>query len=120
MGEHNYLGKKGEDIAKSYLQNNDFNILETNWRAKHKEIDIIAVKNDAIRIVEVKSRSGNYLELPRHSVNKKKQEDLISAANFYIIMNKIELDVYFDIIEVILDKGKYFVRYIPDAFYPRI
>ncbi|MCK5539000.1 MAG: YraN family protein [Bacteroidales bacterium] len=118
MSEHNYLGNKGEQIAKSYLENNSFNILEQNWRFRHKEIDIIAIKNSIIRIVEVKSRSGNYLELPRWSVTKKKQADLIIAANAYIEQNQFENEVYFDIIEVILSRGKFYVRYIPEAFYP--
>ena len=39
------LGKLGEGIAKNHLENNGYTIIETNWRFKKYEIDIIGKKN---------------------------------------------------------------------------
>ncbi len=114
----NQLGEKGEEIARQYLSDNNFAILEQNWHYRHKEIDIIARKEDTLYIVEVKARSSNYLLEPRVAVNRQKQADLIVAANAYVQYKHLDLDVQFDIIEVILSRAKYFVRYIPNAFYP--
>ena len=116
----NQLGNKGEEIAQQYLSDNNFVILEKNWRFLHKEIDIIAEKEETLHVVEVKTRSGNYILEPRGAVNKQKQRDLISAANAYIEKNNLNLDVQFDIIEVIYAKGQFYVRYIPNAFYPLV
>lgn len=55
MAEHNEIGKKGENIAKTFLMKHGFSILETNYRTKYGELDIIAQKDKKLRFVEVKS-----------------------------------------------------------------
>ncbi|MBP5136262.1 MAG: YraN family protein [Paludibacteraceae bacterium] len=42
MAKHNELGAKGEELAKQLLVGKGYQILHTNWRYKHEEIDIIA------------------------------------------------------------------------------
>ena len=42
MARHNELGKQGEEIAAQYLVGKGYEIVERNWRNRHKEIDIIA------------------------------------------------------------------------------
>ena len=51
------LGKQGEDIAASYLENNGYRILWRNWRRPWGEIDIVAedVTTKELVFVEVKS-----------------------------------------------------------------
>lgn len=53
--DKNIIGRWGEDIAKNYLKNNGYTILEINWRYKHRELDLIVFKNRVIGI-EVKTR----------------------------------------------------------------
>lgn len=55
MAEHNEIGKIGEKIAKTFLMKHDFSVLETNYRTRYGEIDIIARKDSKIRFIEVKS-----------------------------------------------------------------
>lgn len=55
MAEHNEIGKIGENITKSFLMKHGFSIIETNYRTKYGEIDIIAKKDSKIRFIEVKS-----------------------------------------------------------------
>lgn len=50
------IGKFGEQVAKKYLENKGYLILETNWHYHHKELDIIAYKNKIIG-VEIKTRT---------------------------------------------------------------
>ncbi len=59
MAEHNEIGKIGESIAKTFLMKLDFSILETNYRTRFGEIDIIAQKDNKLRFVEVKSVKVN-------------------------------------------------------------
>ena len=55
MAEHNELGKIGENLTKTFLMKQGFQVLETNYRTKYGEIDIIAKKDNKLRFIEVKS-----------------------------------------------------------------
>ena len=44
-------GFLGENITAEYLTQNGFEILHRNWRYKHLEIDIIAIKDGILHIV---------------------------------------------------------------------
>lgn len=58
MATHNVLGTKGEGIAKAYLEENGYEILDENWVYGKAEIDLIAYKNGIMIFVEVKARSS--------------------------------------------------------------
>jgi putative endonuclease len=114
---HN-LGNEGEDIAKNHLLSQGYEILETNWRFKKYEIDIISKKDNLIVFVEVKSRSSDAFGEPEVFVSAKKQRFLISAAHQYILQNNIELESRFDVIAILVKQGDCFVNQIEGAFYP--
>ncbi|MEX0934069.1 MAG: YraN family protein [Candidatus Paceibacterota bacterium] len=57
MAKHNEVGRVGENIAKRFLENKGFNIVELNYRKKWGEIDIVAKKNDILHFIEVKTIS---------------------------------------------------------------
>ena len=120
MAEHNEKGKSGEEHARDYLTNKGFNILEQNWRHAKDEVDLIAINNDCLVIIEVKTRSTLYFGEPQIFVNKKKQAFMIRAANAYILQNDIHLETRFDIISVILSGDKVSIKHIEDAFYPTL
>jgi putative endonuclease len=119
MTNSNKLGIIGEKEAVKYLNNNGYQILETNWRYLHKELDIIAKIEDMICIIEVKTRKSNYIR-PSEAVNHKKQRNLILAANEYVKQNDLEYDVRFDIIEIISNSKQLSINHIIDAFYPSL
>ena len=48
MADHNELGKHGEKLAVNYLQENGYEILETNWVFQKAEVDIIARKENIL------------------------------------------------------------------------
>ena len=77
-------------------------ILETNWRFKKYEIDIIAQKANTLAIVEVKARTGNAYGEPEDFVNKKKQLFLITAAHNYLTKTNNMADCRFDIVSILL------------------
>ena len=62
-------GRIGEKIALRYLINNNANILETNYRIKSGEIDIIAKINEELVFIEVKSRSNVNFGYPSEAVD---------------------------------------------------
>ena len=55
MAEHNEIGKIGENITKTFLMKHGFSVIESNYRTRYGEIDIIAKKDSKLRFIEVKS-----------------------------------------------------------------
>ena len=116
MAIHNDLGKKGEAIAVEFLQKNNYQILERNWRFKKAEIDVIAKKNDVLAVVEVKTRSSNYFGNPQDFVNPKKIKLMVLAMNEYILKNNLDIELRFDIIAITKNKSSFNVEHFQDAF----
>lgn len=112
------IGKRGEEAAKSALEEMGFEILERNWRFGHKEVDIIAASEDGIRFVEVRSRVEPVLLEPELTVGSVKKEKLVSAARAYMRMNRITCEAFFDIVAVTFSPQGVKVDYFPDAFIP--
>ncbi len=120
MAEHNDTGTKGEKLATTFLQDKGYAVLETNWRFKNLEADIIATIAKTLVIAEVKTRKSNYFGEPETFVNKQKQKNLIKAANEYVLRNKLDMEVRFDIISIVMGDSQMKINHIEDAFYPTV
>ncbi len=120
MAEFHETGKKGEEIAVSFLKQHGYSILEKNWRSGSAEIDIIAKKDDFIIVIEVKTRRTDYFGEPEEFVTKAKQKQLVKAADSYVLKNKLENEVRFDIISVLFKGKDHAIHHIEDAFYPAL
>lgn len=114
------LGDEGEQMARNWLKQKGYVILETNWRFRKYEVDIIAKKDETIVFVEVKSRKNNTFGEPEIFVTKQKQNFLIAAANQYIIQRDIDLETRFDIIAITWLNNNPTVKHLEGAFYPRV
>jgi putative endonuclease len=110
------IGEKGEIIAQDYLSRNGFEILHTNWRFGYKELDIVATKDSCLHIIEVKTRTSQFWENPKDAVVRRKQKNIIDAADAYISKFNINMETKFDVISIILDGEKQEIEYIPEAF----
>lgn len=120
MAEHNELGKNGEEHAREYLAKKGFTIQEQNWRHSKDEVDLVAIHEDTLVIIEVKTRSTLYFGEPQIFVNKKKQSLMIRAANAYIHKHSIDMETRFDIVSVIISGEQVSIKHIEDAFYPTL
>lgn len=120
MAEHLMLGKAGEDAAVAYLEKNDYAIKHRNWRRGHLEIDIVAIKNDEVIFIEVKTRKDNDYGEPFEAVDAKKAARLMRAADTYIKLYELDQSIRFDIISVMGDGINFNVEHIKEAFYPTI
>jgi len=118
MAKHNELGKRGEELAVQYLTEKGYEILERNWRNKHKEIDIIAKDKEELVIVEVKTRQNDEHGEPNLAVTRQKQIRLIYAANAYIFKYNLDINTRFDIISIVFKDGNPVIEHIEDAFLP--
>lgn len=116
MATHNDIGKQGEQLAKEFLETNNYVILETNYRYKKAEIDIIATKENILAIIEVKTRTSTHFGEPESFVNNKKIKLILEATNAYIIEKDLDLEVSLDIISVVIGKENE-INHIPNAYY---
>ena len=113
------LGNEGEIMARDYLMQQGYTIVDTNWQFGHLEIDIIAIRENILAFVEVKTRSSSAVSEPQMAVNQQKQKNIIRAANAYILKNKYNCEARFDIISVIRNEKGTQIEHLPDAYGPR-
>lgn len=119
MAAHNDLGKWGEHKAEEFLRTRGYRIVEHNWRYGHRDIDIVAAKDDVLVIVEVKTRRNNLFTEPEDAVDWQKIRSLSVAANAFVKRYRIDMEVRFDVITVIGDiEGECQINHIEDAFLP--
>ncbi len=108
------IGKEGETKAIDFLKNNGYQILETNYKTKFGEIDIIAEENNEIVFIEVKTRTNNSFGVPQLAVNSRKQNKLTKTALHYIkIKNIYNKNFRFDVVAQINNH----IELIKNAFY---
>ena len=118
MAFHNDLGARGEQIATEYLIRKGFRILERNWRYYKAEIDIIAIDNNELVIVEVKTRSVHYHADTDDLIGKRKLLQLYEAADRFVEVRNMEQEVRYDLVTVVIHGETWTIEHIPDAFYP--
>ncbi len=119
MAYHNEMGKWGEDVAVSYLQQMGYTILHRDWDYLHRDLDIVAIDNGTLVIVEVKTRKNERFADADEAVTAQKIRSLSIAANAYVKRYAISLDIRFDIIIVVGEPtGVGEVRHVKDAFLP--
>jgi putative endonuclease len=118
MSKHNETGIKGEHIARNFLQKKGYKIVHSNWRFGKKEVDIIAMDNDMLVFIEVKTRSSFDFGFPEEAVSIQKQAFLKIAAEAYLDENLHIKTLRFDIISILLYKEEIKeIRHFEDAFY---
>ena len=113
------IGNIGEDIAVKWLvKNKNYNILDRNYSTGYGEIDIIAEDGKALVFIEVKLRNGTDFGYPYEAVNKNKQRRICKAALRYVQekYNNDDINMRFDVAEIINKDGVYYIRYTENAF----
>ena len=87
------VGNIAEDKAAKYLKQADFKIVERNFYSKFGEIDIVALKGRVLHFIEVKS--GKNFD-PIYAITPKKLDKILKTVNYYILKNRINLDIMID------------------------
>jgi len=118
MSKHNDLGRKGESLAVQFLLTKGHQILETNYRYEHKEIDVISVLEDVLVFTEIKSRSSYSFGFPEEAVSTRKQNLLKQAAEYYCLQHPQYLKIRFDVVSILIrNDGTTEILHFEDAFY---
>jgi putative endonuclease len=99
-------GNFAEDYACELLGRNGYKIIERNFYTTFSEIDIIALKDDFLILVEVKARWGTRFGMPEEAVNEKKLFRIKKAGELYYKNNKnLPKKMRVDVVSLILEKS---------------
>ena len=96
------IGIKYENLAKNYLEKNNYQIIEQNFYSRLGEIDLIAKNEDYLCFIEVKYRNKDSLVSGVYAVDKHKQNKIYSVAKYYMLINKISDNIpcRFDVVSI--------------------
>jgi len=106
------IGNLGEKIARDYLKNKGYRILDKNYffripgSPQKGEIDIIAKKEDTISFIEVKTlRNPAMLIRPEEKVDFRKKRKIMKTAESWLMKKKIPLNSKWqiDVLSIIID-----------------
>ena len=95
------LGDAAELEALGFLKRQGLRLVTRNFRCRAGEIDLVMRDDTCLVIVEVRFRSGTFVD-PALSVDTSKQRKLVRAASFFLGSNPTlaELAVRFDVVAV--------------------
>ena len=78
-------GDAGEEFAGKMLEDTGYTILERNFRTRMGEIDIIAIKDSVLHIIEVKTRTGFDYGYPSDAVTESKRKTIRKSPTFFCL-----------------------------------
>lgn len=105
------LGRTGEEESARYLTGQGYSILERRFRLFRGEIDIIALKDDTIVFVEVKTRARTDFGWPDESVTRTKRNQVRRIARGYLLQRGLVEErtaCRFDVLAVVWRGGSRF------------
>ncbi len=82
------IGNSGEERACTYLIQNGYSIIDRNVHSRHGEIDIIAMKDDMVVFVEVKTLPSGSPEILALELGARKQKRIIETAKYFLLNNR--------------------------------
>lgn len=115
--DHLVTGLSGEREAVRFLKKCKYKILARNYTCPLGELDIVALRDDELVFVEVKTRR-NVETQPEERVDFRKRRKLTSLANYFVAQKHLErFCCRFDIVAVRFDAdGHAQIDHYPDAF----
>lgn len=112
------LGKRGEEAAACFLQRREYEILDRNWKCIAGEADIVALQDDTLCFIEVKTRKDAQKGFPSEAVDTRKRSRYERIAACYLKDHDYaDVRVRFDVIAIlVLGEGRAFLRHHLNAF----
>ena len=98
------LGNWGERVARNFLVDKGYRVLENGFRSAWGEVDIVARDGGELVFVEVRTRRGTALGTPQESVTWAKAGRLIATAQSYMEEKGVTgADWRIDLVSIVLD-----------------
>ncbi len=110
------IGQMGEELAACHLLKNGYRIVMANFKVPigrnrrgapvTGEIDLIALDEEVLCFVEVKTRSSDEFSTPESAVNARKQRQIIRTAKVYRkIFRLTQIKFRYDVVSIVLFKN---------------
>ena len=123
MDSSKKIGNIGEGVAKNYLKEKGYKILDKNFRySKLGELDIITQRDDDIIFFEVKARMRKGLSEfnPEDNITQTKQKKLVKLAQIWLAKHPpaggTDISWQIDILAIEIYRNKSFdIRHIENA-----
>lgn len=97
------LGRLGEELASNYLRQKGYKIIETNFKKRYSELDIVALDGQTLVFVEVKTRIGTKFGTPEEAITPWKLKTLIKSCQYYKFIHKnLPEAMRIDVVSVLL------------------
>ena len=107
------MGHRGEALAASYLESIGYLLIQSNFKvpigrtskgaAFTGEIDIVALDDQTLCFVEVKTRVSGEFAPPTAAINTRKQRQITRAARVYRrVFRLTDMPYRFDVVSVLL------------------
>ncbi|EZP31227.1 YraN family protein [Pseudomonas sp. RIT288] len=83
-GSHLQSGKDAERRALEHLQHQGLRLLAQNWSCKRGELDLVMLDGDTVVFVEVRYRKNTQWGGALASIDERKRQKLIFAAQYFL------------------------------------
>ena len=97
-------GRRGEEIAKEYLEKKGYKIVERNYKTKYAEIDLVARRKNELIFIEVRTKIGENFGSPEETIDRKKLKKLWGNATAYAARAKWKDSCRVDAVCIVLKK----------------
>ena len=77
-------GAYGERVARQHMEGLGYAILQTNYRCRWGEVDIVAQQDGTLVFVEVRTKQHLTFGTPQESVTQRKMDRLVATAQTYL------------------------------------
>jgi putative endonuclease len=107
MAAKDVLGRRGEDLAAEFLEQQGLVVLSRNWRCRLGELDVVATDADRLVVCEVKTRSGTRFGEPAEAVTRKKAVRIRRVTQAWLAAHQVRwCEVRFDVVAVVAEPGR--------------
>ncbi|MCI9326562.1 YraN family protein [bacterium 1xD8-48] len=107
-------GKLYEEKAAAFLEEQGFFLLDTNYRCRQGEVDLIGIHDGCLVFVEVKYRKDLGSGAPEEAVGPAKQMKICRVSDYYRLAKPAEAErqIRYDVVAICGEE----IRWYRDAF----
>lgn len=107
MAAKDVLGRRGEDLAAQYLEEQGLVVLSRNWRCRHGELDLVATEHERLVVCEVKTRSGTRFGVPAEAVDRRKALRIRRVTQVWLTAHQVPwCEIRFDVLAIVAEPGR--------------
>ena len=115
------LGALGERIAARWLQRDGWQVVDRRWRSGRRDLDLVAIRDDVVAFVEVKTRRSTWSGQPVEAVNWRKQRELTRSAQAWMdqrgtLLAPAGAVFRFDVVGIVACRERVGVCHVESAF----